>query len=241
MSNFYVYALIDPNKSGNFKYNNYIFNFEPFYIGYGHDNRMFNHLYEYEMKKNLFKGNKIKKILKTINKTDFKNHFIMKVKDNLSEFDAKNIEKELINIIGRRDLGKGPLTNLTNGGEGTFGTICSNETRQKISEFHIGRRFSLEHKQKISKSVSGKNNYNYGRPISIERKEKQSYAMSGEKNPNNKWTYELSNGKDFWKDLTKNQQSSIMHKFLKKKLDIIKYKNILITRSLKINISEINI
>jgi len=233
MSDFYVYALTDPNKPGNFKYNEYIFNFEPFYIGYGHNNRMFQHLYECEMKKNPFKGNKIKKILKNINKIDFKNYHIIKIKENLSEYQAKNYEKEIINIIGRNDMIKGPLTNLTDGGEGTCGIICSEETRIKISNSHIGKKFSEEHKQKISKSVSGKNNYNFGRPISLERKEKQSFAMSGEKNPNNKWIYKLSNEKDFWKDLTKNQQSSIVHKFMKKKLDTIKYKNIIVSRILK--------
>ena len=29
-----------------------------------------------------------------------------------------HLEKKLINVIGRRDLNKGPLTNLTDGGEG---------------------------------------------------------------------------------------------------------------------------
>jgi len=233
MSIFYIYALTDPNKPGNFKYNEYIFNFEPFYIGYGQDNRMFKHLYEYEMKKNPLKGNKIKKILKTFNKIIFKKYYIIKIKDNLTEYEAKNIETKMIKTIGRIDLGTGPLTNLTDGGEGTNGIICSDETKRKIRDAHIGKKFSDEHKQKISKAVSGKSNYNYGRPISLERKEKQSYAMSGEKNSNSKWIYKLSNEKDFWKDLTKNQRSSIMHKFLKKKSNIIEYKNILITRVLK--------
>jgi hypothetical protein len=37
---------------------------------------------------------------------------------NLSDTDAKNIEKELIQQYGRKDLGTGILRNLTDGGEG---------------------------------------------------------------------------------------------------------------------------
>ena len=41
---YYVYALLDPRRPGPFKYGNWKFDFEPFYVGKGKDNRAFKHL-----------------------------------------------------------------------------------------------------------------------------------------------------------------------------------------------------
>jgi len=35
MNNYYVYALLDPRKNGPFKFDNIVFDYEPFYIGKG--------------------------------------------------------------------------------------------------------------------------------------------------------------------------------------------------------------
>ncbi len=47
--------------------------------------------------------------------------------------DACRLEVELIARIGRRNLGKGPLANLTDGGEGIVGLIQTEEQRRKNS------------------------------------------------------------------------------------------------------------
>jgi len=47
--------------------------------------------------------------------------------------EAKKIEILLIEKYGRKDLGLGNLVNMTDGGEGVFGLIMSEETRQKMS------------------------------------------------------------------------------------------------------------
>jgi hypothetical protein len=60
-------------------------------------------------------------------------------------------EKYLIKSIGRRDLGLGPLANMTDGGEGTSGRICLPKTRKKIS--------------KNRKNMFGKNNPTYDHTI----------------------------------------------------------------------------
>lgn len=49
------------------------------------------------------------------------------------EADAFEMEELLIAMIGRVDIGTGTLFNLTEGGEGTSGTVISEETRRKMS------------------------------------------------------------------------------------------------------------
>ena len=47
--------------------------------------------------------------------------------------DACDIEKDLIELIGRRNLGLGTLVNLTDGGEGTQGVVWSDERKAEAS------------------------------------------------------------------------------------------------------------
>jgi hypothetical protein len=56
------------------------------------------------------------------------------IAENLSKEDACELESFLIEIYGRKDLGLGPLVNLTNGGEGGNGCIASEKTRLKQSK-----------------------------------------------------------------------------------------------------------
>lgn len=82
----------------------------------------------------------------------------------LSEAEAFSEEKSLIAHYGRRENGTGILTNLTDGGEGTTGfrhLPRSEETRRKISEAHIGMRYSDETNRK--KGSPGEKNPMYGK------------------------------------------------------------------------------
>ena len=40
----YVYVYLDPRKPGKFIYNDFSFEFEPFYVGKGYGDRAFGHL-----------------------------------------------------------------------------------------------------------------------------------------------------------------------------------------------------
>ena len=67
-------------------------------------------------------------------------------------------EVELIKKYGRRDLGKGSLVNLTDGGEGPTGHKHSEETKMKIGEaskkriYKKGYKHSEEAKKKIAEA-----------------------------------------------------------------------------------------
>ena len=58
---------------------------------------------------------------------------ILILKDNLTEEEAHKHEIYLISVIGRRDLGSGPLMNRTNGGEGVSGFIRTEEYKKEKS------------------------------------------------------------------------------------------------------------
>lgn len=73
---------------------------------------------------------------------------------NLTWEEACILEKMYINKIGRKDLNKGPLINMTDGGEGIKNP--SKEIRDKISKSSKGRIMSKEQKIKLSICKIGK-------------------------------------------------------------------------------------
>lgn len=124
MNTAYVYAYLNPLKSGLYKYGDYEFCNEPYYIGMSANDpyRKFSHIYE--AKDNInnysYKLNKIRKLIRECGEETVINNIII-IADNLTREDAGDLEINLISLIGRKDLGTGPLTNLTMGGEGAVG------------------------------------------------------------------------------------------------------------------------
>lgn len=130
--NYYVYIYLNKLKPGKYQYDELLFDYEPFYVGKGKDNRYLSHL------------NKIKNNCKFKPSTKFKiisdnlsfgiEPSILKIKENLSEDDSLSFEKELIVKIGRIDLNTGPLSNLNDGGMKPQDNYHhSNDTKYKIS------------------------------------------------------------------------------------------------------------
>ncbi len=66
------------------------------------------------------------------------------LREDLTDREAKRLEKKFIRRIGRADLKTGPLCNLTEGGDGMDKYSHSEATRKKLSEAHIGMRHSEE-------------------------------------------------------------------------------------------------
>jgi hypothetical protein len=109
-----------------YSFDKFSFEFEPFYVGKGKNRRINVHLNVID-KINKLKQNILNKI-----KKENAEPIIIKLYENISEHSAFRLEKQLIKLIGRRDLKLGPLANLTNGGEGTSGTIYTLERRTNM-------------------------------------------------------------------------------------------------------------
>jgi hypothetical protein len=95
---------------------------EPFYIGIGSDK---NYLRAYNKKGRSFSWKDIAYKFK---------YEVEIILDNLTWEEACIKEIEFIKLYGRKDLNIGPLTNLTDGGEGQFGRKDSIETKIKKSK-----------------------------------------------------------------------------------------------------------
>ena len=141
MFKYYVYVYLNPLKRGKYNFGKFSFDYEPFYIGKGKDYRHKVHLIV------LDKINKLKQNILNKIKKENKEPVIIKLYKNISEYSAFRLEKQLIKLIGRRDLKLGSLANLTNGGEGTSGTI-----------YTLGRRTNMlsEKRKMIQYNNEGK-------------------------------------------------------------------------------------
>jgi hypothetical protein len=121
----------------------------PYYIGKGLGNR-------------LYKSHKQHGIYKP----KFSEHYkIVVMENNLTEIGALALERFYIRWHGRIDLGTGVLYNKTDGGEGISGYFHTEETKQKMR-----RKFSEEHKKKLSEARKGKIPPNKGQKCTNEEK-----------------------------------------------------------------------
>jgi hypothetical protein len=147
--NYYVYVYLNPLKKGNYKYGPYSFKYEPFYVGEGKNNRFKNHINE-KLSKNCNK-HKIRTI--SLIKQSGKKPIIFKVFENLTKDVAQKYEISLIKLIGRKSLSKGPLTNLTDGGDGVVGSIRTHEMRKQQSEKQKGRNKYYEYTEDVGENL----------------------------------------------------------------------------------------
>lgn len=79
----------------------------------------------------------------------------VKIREGISEVVAFEIERALIKAIGRADLGKGPLFNLTDGGEGVTGARHTEEWLRKFSAARKGIPHTPEHIERIRAALTG--------------------------------------------------------------------------------------
>jgi hypothetical protein len=123
---------MDTRKPGTYKYGSEVFDFEPFYIGKGRGARRFTTKYS--------DGNTIKaRIIAKIHALGLKVRGRF-VRTNLTEADAFELERKWIAKIGRRNLDKGPLANLTDGGDGVSGYKFDREVVERLRQQKIGKK-----------------------------------------------------------------------------------------------------
>jgi hypothetical protein len=137
---FYAYIYRDPTRQN-----------EPFYVGKGKGSRAKYHLRRSDRHPLVQRIQHIKSLGKSPS---------IEVIQALDEDHSLFLEVCLIDVLGRKNLDKGPLLNLTDGGEGRSGTITSEETKAKLKlTQHLrgmnGRKHSQESKDLIASKVLG--------------------------------------------------------------------------------------
>lgn len=90
------------------------------------------------------------------------------------------IERALICHLGRRDLGKGQLVNMTDGGEGNQNIIYTPEWIEKQRKASSNRTHSEESRKKIGDSLKNKK-FSEDRKLNISKSKKGKYY--GTQNP----------------------------------------------------------
>jgi len=203
--NNYVYVLLNPLKEGKYEYNNYIFNYEPFYVGISNTESYY---IREDMHTNFVKNestyakNKIKNsIIKKILKSD-KEPISIRIIENITRELACKNEIELIELIGTKIDKSGPLSNISKGGDGGD-TFTNNPRKEEIREKHrlnaIGEKnnmygLPLEKRPSHIAKINGVH-WNKGRVISEETRVKLAEKKNGHNN--NKSKYTLLFDKDF--------------------------------------------
>lgn len=163
MSDFYVYVLFRHDTG------------QPFYVGKGRGDRWLRHDKDRPSDSNRHKRAVIKRAQDAGAEIPR-----IKIASGLSEPEAFEIEKLFISAIGRQHVG-GPLTNLTDGGDGESGRIFSAEHRANMGAVRKGRKHSPEHCAKISATSRG-------RKHSEEAKQKISKGHQGRKRLRGWWS-----------------------------------------------------
>lgn len=128
MSEFYTYLYIDPSRN------------EPIYVGMGQKKRAWYHLKRKDMHPFVQRLQKMAR--------EGVQPIVTFLVNGIDSELADLVEQEAISKYGRKDLGQGPLLNLTDGGEGLKNVTES--TRRKIGEASRGRKHTPEAKAAIS-------------------------------------------------------------------------------------------
>lgn len=137
---------------------------EPFYIGIGKKLENHKQTVRSEYSRAYQKRSRNEFWKNIINKTDYEVEILLE-SDNYDFIRQKEIE--FVSLYGRRDLGKGTLVNLSDGGEGAN---MSEITKKKLSESHKGKVGLLGELNPMF-GMYGNLNPNYGNTWNEEQRE----------------------------------------------------------------------
>jgi len=175
---------------------------EIFYVGMGHDNRIY-----------------CKKSRNYLWKDVVKNHgyYGEIVYDNLTFEEAEVIEIMLIAKYGRINIGTGILVNLTDGGGGSRNKVVSEKTKQLLSKINTGKKASKETRKKISRALKGKKKPKLSITMTGIKKPEHSERMRGEKHPNSSLTDEqVLDMRNEYDNLKRGEKLKFMRKMMDK-------------------------
>lgn len=175
----YVYIYCDPRKKGEYKYDgvDYVFNYEPFYVGIGKGYRFRRHVsgFELDWNYNTIKNGKIKHLI--ADGYDLLKYVVF-YRENIDKQEAKRIEIEIIRSMGRISESTGILTNLTDGGDEGMSRISN--LKGRTYEEVYGKEKADAIKEKRRKQLLG-NKYGKatkGRKMSDDSRKKLSLART---------------------------------------------------------------
>ncbi len=204
-TNNYVYVLLNPLKKGVYKYNEYSFEYEQFYVGISNTDSYY---IREDMHTNFVKNqvnyskNKIKNsIIRRILKNNMEPISIRIIEGVSREIVCKE-EIRLIELIGTKIEKNGTLSNISKGGDGGD-TFTNNPRKEEIREKHrqnaIGENNNMyglpfEKRPSHIAKLNG-NHWNKGRIISEKTRNIFKEINKGEGNPRSKKT--LLFDKDF--------------------------------------------
>lgn len=129
---------------------------EVFYVGKGTLRKMKSVVYH--------RANEIKQRSKLWKRIKRKHGLIVEIHSSCRTHEsAMTLESFLIKKYGRIDIGTGSLSNMTDGGDGSLGSIISDSTKEKLSKRFKGQKLNDNWKRNIGLANSGKSCYWYGR------------------------------------------------------------------------------
>lgn len=145
---------------------------EPFYIGIGNKKNYARAYQNTPDRRNPF-------WCKIFNKTDI---LIEIVYDSLNKMQASEKEQELIKFYGRKNLNKGSLCNLTDGGDGIWNCKRSDETKNKIRLSKLGDKNPMFGKPQSKETLLKRSKSSIGKTRTNDTKIKQSLStiLSGQ-------------------------------------------------------------
>jgi hypothetical protein len=160
---YYIYVYLDTRKKGSYSFGDFHFEYEPFYIGKGVNERYLTHLRvangSRKGKNNLI-VTKIKSIL-----NDGFEPTIIKIIEGLTKENYDSYEISTIKLIGKSCDGLGPLLNIMDGGDGGVTWVGEHHNKNKKLEEIVGEEKAIELKQRLSEQASkrvGELNPNFG-------------------------------------------------------------------------------
>lgn len=205
----YVYALLDPRKPGPFYYGHWKFSHEPFYIGKGKGNRVHDHMGQYGKSLKSMRTNIIIKLEKLNLKP------IISIKKNkLTHKQSLLLEIKLISLIGRKDLGFGPLANHTDGGDGASGRKYTKEHSANQSKAQVKRWENMTEEQRETHRnnlITARNKPEYKRKASLAAYNRWNTMSNTDRQKLSKKSSEAS--KKWWASLSAQEYSNLMETY----------------------------